>query len=47
MISWVYDDFKHKKDSKINAIVNENSMPLSIELGLGNEYDSKNLENMK
>ncbi|MEM1574205.1 MAG: transposase [Candidatus Methanomethylicaceae archaeon] len=36
-----YDGFKHKKGSKINVCVDENSIPLSISLGNGNEHNSK------
>jgi transposase len=38
-----YDGFKHRKGSKIHTCVNNDSMPLSIVIGPGNEHDSRRL----
>ncbi|MEM2153210.1 MAG: hypothetical protein QXR81_07395 [Candidatus Nezhaarchaeales archaeon] len=41
-----YDGFKHRKASKIYVCVDENSMPLSIALGLGNGHNSKRIDEL-
>jgi len=38
-----YDGFKHKKGSRIHVVVDEDSMPLNIAIGPGDEHDSKKL----
>jgi len=38
-----YDGFKHRKGSKIHVVVDEDSIPLSITIGPGNEHYSKKL----
>ena len=41
-----YDGFKHRKDSKIHAVVDPSSMPLYFTVGLGNEHDSRRLQEL-
>jgi len=36
-----YDGYKHIKDTKIHAFVSPESLPLSLQVGPGNEHDSK------
>jgi transposase len=41
-----YDGFKHRKGSKIHAVVDPSSMPLCFTVGLGNEHDSRRLQEL-
>jgi hypothetical protein len=41
-----YDGFKHRKGSKIHAVVDPSSMPLYFTVGLGNEHDSRRLQEL-
>jgi transposase len=41
-----YDGFKHRKGSKIHAVVDQSSMPLYFTVGPGNEHDSRRLQEL-
>jgi len=41
-----YDGFKHRKGTKIHAVVDQSSMPLYFTVGPGNEHDSRRLQEL-
>jgi transposase len=41
-----YDGFKHRKGSKIHAVVDPSSKPLYFTVGPGNEHDSRRLQEL-
>jgi transposase len=41
-----YDGFKHRKGSKIHAVVDQSSKPLYFTVGPGNEHDSRRLQEL-
>jgi transposase len=41
-----YDGFKHRKGTKIHAVVDPSSMPLYFTVGPGNEHDSRRLQEL-
>jgi hypothetical protein len=41
-----YDEFKHRKGSKIHAVVDSSSMPLYLAIIPGNEHDSRRLQEL-
>jgi transposase len=41
-----YYGFKHRKGTKIHAVVDQSSMPLYFTVGPGNEHDSRRLQEL-
>ena len=41
-----YDGFKHRKGTKIHAVVDQSSIPLYFTVGPGNEHDSRRLQEL-
>ncbi len=41
-----YDGFKHRKGSKIHAVVDPSSKPIYFTVGPGNEHDSRRLQEL-
>jgi hypothetical protein len=41
-----YDGFKNRKGSKIHEVVDQSSKPIYFTVGLGNEHDSRRLQEL-